>query len=177
MNYAFSLVESGYVPDILTRIGIRKLLSNRVRECQAAKPLKGKYIQELQKQEIALNTKEANEQHYEVPTEFFKLCLGPHLKYSSALFEGGSGDLGEAEIAMLELYAKRAEISDGHSILELGCGWGSLTLFLAGKFPKSQITVILMLSREFQIQKRNVNTLWEKLPNWATQILKSSLPT
>jgi cyclopropane fatty-acyl-phospholipid synthase-like methyltransferase len=135
----FALIESGVVPDFITRIGIRKLLSNRVEQCEMAAPNKVEYIKGLKERNIALNTQEANEQHYEVPTEFFKLSLGPNLKYSCCLFED-TEDLGDAELKMLDLYAKRAQIEDGMSILELGCGWGSLTLYLAKKYPNSNIT-------------------------------------
>ena len=138
-QYAFPLIESGYVPDFVTRVGIRKLLSNRVKQCQAAKAHKVEYIKELKEREIAINTKDANEQHYEVPSVFFDLSLGPHLKYSSCLFDN-TNDLGQAELDMLALYAERAGVEDGMSILDLGCGWGSNTLYLAQRFPTSKIT-------------------------------------
>ena len=135
----FALIETGYVPDFLTRIGIRKLLSNRVKQCQQAKSSKVEYIKNLKEREIAINTKDANDQHYEVPSVFFNLSLGPRLKYSSCLFEN-TNDLGQAELDMLALYAERAGVEDGMSILDLGCGWGSNTLYLAERFPNSKIT-------------------------------------
>ncbi len=85
---------------------------------------------------------EANRQHYEVPTEFFFRVLGKHLKYSSGYWPTPQTTLDEAEAAMLDLTVKRAEIQDGQQILELGCGWGSLTLWMADRFPKSQITAV-----------------------------------
>jgi cyclopropane-fatty-acyl-phospholipid synthase len=91
---------------------------------------------------IAVETRAANEQHYEVPPEFFAHALGPNLKYSSALFAPGVTELGEAEEAMLALTAERAGLKDGQDILELGCGWGSLTLYVARRFPAARITAV-----------------------------------
>lgn len=99
------------------------------------------YINGLKKKEtIAICTDEANEQHYEVPTRFFELCLGENLKYSCGLWECGAQTLEESEIAMLEDYCIKAQVQDGMKILDLGCGWGSLSLFLAKKYPNSSIT-------------------------------------
>jgi cyclopropane-fatty-acyl-phospholipid synthase len=89
---------------------------------------------------IAINTDASRAQHYEVPTEFYERVLGPRLKYSCCWFERGDESLAEAELAMLELYVARAQLQDGQHILELGCGWGSLSLWLAEKFPRSWIT-------------------------------------
>jgi cyclopropane-fatty-acyl-phospholipid synthase len=82
----------------------------------------------------------ANAQHYEVPTRFYQLCLGQRLKYSSAYFSDGATTLDIAEVAMLKLTCQRAELADGQNILELGCGWGSLSLWMAEQYPKAQIT-------------------------------------
>eukprot|EP00842_Homolaphlyctis_polyrhiza_P004233 jgi/Hompol1/4810/HPOL_003894-RA len=131
------LLDTGYVPDIALRYGIRTLLARRSASLTypTAAELdnaKSKYIQTLKDREaIAIHTKEANEQHYEVPTDFYLLCLGERLKYSSCLFETGAKTLDEAETAMLELYVERSGVKDGMRILDLGCGWGSLSLFLA----------------------------------------------
>jgi cyclopropane fatty-acyl-phospholipid synthase-like methyltransferase len=154
-----ALVESGVVPDFVTRMGIKYLLGKTsqslkrptVQEQEAAKR---DYIMALKQRDIAYNTKEANEQHYEVPTEFFDLCLGPHKKYSCCLFDN-TNDLAEAELKMLELYTQRAQIQDGMSILELGCGWGSLSLFLAQKYPNSRILGISnsKTQREYIMQR------------------------
>ncbi|RKO93677.1 S-adenosyl-L-methionine-dependent methyltransferase [Blyttiomyces helicus] len=136
-------LESGLLPDAVLRTGIRYLLSRRVAQCQAAGggAYVSNYVKTLRHREtIAECTKEANEQHYEVPTEFFQLCLGKRMKYSSCLYENGAKTLEEAEDAMLDLYVQRAEIEDGMSILDLGCGWGSLSLYLAERFPNSKIT-------------------------------------
>jgi cyclopropane-fatty-acyl-phospholipid synthase len=106
----------------------------------------------------------ANEQHYEVPAEFYRYCLGRRLKYSSAFFSRGDETLDQAEEAMLELYVHRAEIADGQNILELGCGWGSLSLFLAERFPNAHITGVSNSNsqREFilaQAQERGLENL------------------
>src|SRR5207302_8214709 len=91
---------------------------------------------------IAIDTDAANAQHYEVPARFYQLCLGKHLKYSSGYWAEGSRSLSDAEEAMLTLTSERAELHDSDSILELGCGWGSLSLFMAARFPKSKIVAV-----------------------------------
>ena len=91
---------------------------------------------------VAVRADAANEQHYEVPAEFFELCLGPRLKYSSCLYPPGIDDLGLAEEAMLALTCDRAQLEDGQDVLELGCGWGSLTLWMAERYPASRITAV-----------------------------------
>ncbi|KAH6568064.1 hypothetical protein BASA60_008771 [Batrachochytrium salamandrivorans] len=140
------ILDTGYVPDMLLRAGVRSLLARRCATlthatAAAADETKTAYIKLLKEREaIAINTKEANEQHYELPTEFFQLCLGSRLKYSSCLFDKEDvHTLDEAEVAMLDLYCVRAGVQDGMRILDLGCGWGSLTLYLAKRFPKSEI--------------------------------------
>ncbi|KAJ3195040.1 hypothetical protein HDU82_002246, partial [Entophlyctis luteolus] len=149
-------LDAGVIPDFILRFAIRRFLASTAASF-AGTPLnvaefkKKKYIEDIRSlNQIALNTKEANEQHYEVPTEFFLTHLGPRMKYSSAFynFEGIPDSdgvirrpktLAAAEIAMMDLYVQRAGVVDGMSILELGCGWGSLTLFLAERFPNSKI--------------------------------------
>jgi cyclopropane-fatty-acyl-phospholipid synthase len=139
------LIERDLVPDFLLRKGIRGLLRQRLREedkgsAAANKKHKLALIEELKNSPIAIETKAANEQHYEVPTEFYQYCLGPHLKYSSCFYREGVTDLGTAERDMLELTCERAELKEGMDVLELGCGWGSLSLFMAAKFPGSRFT-------------------------------------
>lgn len=135
------LLERGVIPDPIVRAGIRSLLRSRLRE-ESRLARKASFIEELERSPIALHTEAANAQHYEVPAAFFEQVLGPHLKYSSALWEPGTRTLGEAERAMLELTVERAAIVDGDRILELGCGWGSLTLFMASRFPASTIVAV-----------------------------------
>ena len=91
---------------------------------------------------MAIATREANEQHYEVPSDFFQRVLGKHLKYSSCYYAPGVTSLDEAEATMLALTCERAQLRDGEDILELGCGWGSLTLWMAAHFPKARITAV-----------------------------------
>jgi len=138
-----SLLEKNLLPDWLVRIGIRRLLAQRIRDESAAGaprvPL-GEYVHDLKHRPIAEDTQAANTEHYEVPTAFFRRCLGKRLKYSGCLYPTGRETLDEAEEAMLALYVDRAQIVDGLEILELGCGWGSLSLYLAERFPAARIT-------------------------------------
>jgi cyclopropane-fatty-acyl-phospholipid synthase len=142
-----SILEKDLLPDWMIRAGIRKFLKQRIKE----ETLAGrenpevhlrKYAEDLRQRPIAENTVAANEQHYEVPTAFYKKCLGPRLKYSGCLFPTGHETLRQAEEAMLALYVERGQLADGQEILELGCGWGSLTLYLAERFPTTQITAV-----------------------------------
>jgi cyclopropane-fatty-acyl-phospholipid synthase len=99
-----------------------------------------RFVEQSRRGPIAVHTAAANQQHYEVPSEFYKLVLGPNLKYSSAYFAPGVDTLEAAERYMLDLTAKRARLEDGQRVLELGCGWGSLSLFMARRFPNCRIT-------------------------------------
>ncbi len=141
------LIERGWLPDPLVRAGIRGLLRGRLRklelgDVEAERQALAGIVDELRESPIAVETDAANEQHYEVPPAFFERVLGPHLKYSGCLFESGVADLGQAEAAMLRLTCQRAGLEDGQRILELGCGWGSLTLWMAEHYPGSQITAV-----------------------------------
>jgi cyclopropane-fatty-acyl-phospholipid synthase len=135
------LLEHGAIPDPIVRAGIRSLLRSRLRD-ESRLARKAAFIEELRKSPIALHTEAANAQHYEVPAAFFEQVLGPHLKYSSGLWERGTRTLADAERAMLDLTVERAAIVDGDRILELGCGWGSLTLFMAARFPSSTVVAV-----------------------------------
>ena len=139
------LCERGLVPDFLTRYGIRKLCEQRLRDehdadLDRADARFRTLLSELRSSPIAIETAAANEQHYEVPTRFFELSLGKRLKYSGCYYPDGDETLDEAEEKMLALYGERAELKDGMRILELGCGWGSLTLWMAERFPNARIT-------------------------------------
>ncbi|MDA1104743.1 MAG: cyclopropane-fatty-acyl-phospholipid synthase [Gemmatimonadetes bacterium] len=136
-----ALAERGFVPLSWLRLGIRNLLKQRLRDSASAPSIEA-FTRELAESPIALATDKANEQHYELPPEFFALVLGPHLKYSGAFWPDGTKDLDGAEIRMLELTCARAELEDGQDILELGCGWGSLTLHMARTYPNSRITAV-----------------------------------
>ncbi|HEV7986264.1 MAG TPA: cyclopropane-fatty-acyl-phospholipid synthase family protein [Steroidobacteraceae bacterium] len=139
------LLERDVLPDGVLRFGIRRLLRQRLREqhrgnIEARSRARQRLVEQLRRSPIAIETAAANEQHYEVPTRFFQLCLGKRLKYSSGLWSAGVDSLDAAEEAMLRLTCERARIADGQSILELGCGWGSLSLWLAEHYPGARIT-------------------------------------
>lgn len=139
------LCERGLVPDALTRLGIRRLCAQRLRDEQSGDAVAAyerfrTRLDELRRSPVAIETDAANRQHYEVPARFFELCLGKRLKYSSCLYPRGDESLDAAEEAMLAAYGERAELADGQRILELGCGWGSLTLWMAERFPNARIT-------------------------------------
>ncbi|MBX7221449.1 MAG: cyclopropane-fatty-acyl-phospholipid synthase family protein [Blastocatellia bacterium] len=140
-----SILEKNLLPDSLIRMGIRRLLAERLRlenkgDVERQRQALLETIGELRRSPIAIETKAANEQHYEVPTRFYQLCLGKRLKYSSGLWPAGVTTLDEAEEQMLALTCERAQLADGQHILELGCGWGSLSLWMAEKYPHSRIT-------------------------------------
>jgi cyclopropane-fatty-acyl-phospholipid synthase len=135
------LLDRQLVPDPVVRAGIRQLLRARIRD-EARLDRKARFIDELRHSAVALHPGDANTQHYDVPVGFFKLVLGPHLKYSSGLWEPGTETLAGAEAAMLALTAERAGIANGQHILELGSGWGSLTLYLAERFPASRLVAV-----------------------------------
>lgn len=141
------LAERGLLPDWMIRHGIRRLLRQRLRDefdhdPEAAGARTQALIDELASSAIAIETDAANEQHYEVPAEFYRLALGPHLKYSSGYWPEGVSSLEQAEQAMLAASCEQAELDNGQRILELGCGWGSLTLWMASQYPDSQITAV-----------------------------------
>lgn len=164
-----SLLERNLVPDFLVRIGIRRLLRERLHEedkgsAEANKKHLQALVEELKRSPLAIETKAANEQHYEVPTEFYKLCLGKHLKYSGCYYKEGVNDLNTAEYDMLELTCERAELQNGQQVLELGCGWGSLSLFMSARFPQSDFTVVSNSTTQkifidSEAKKRNINNL------------------
>lgn len=142
-----TLIEQDKLPDFILRIGIRRLLKQRLQDetvgdAEAQQHRLNKLISKLKTEPIAIHTADANQQHYEVPTAFYKYCLGKHLKYSSGYWNPGVTSIDTSEQDMLELTTKRADLRNGQYILELGCGWGSLTLFMAKKYPNSKITAV-----------------------------------
>jgi cyclopropane-fatty-acyl-phospholipid synthase len=146
-SLALTLLERDWLPDALIRFGIRRLLVERLREerkpdAEAQQAHLMRFVEELRASPVAIATREANEQHYEVPSEFFQRVLGRHLKYSSCYFAPGVTTLDEAEAKMLALTCERARLQDREDILELGCGWGSLTLWMAAHFPNARITAV-----------------------------------
>lgn len=137
------LVERDLVPDWVLRAGIRQLIHQRLRHEDKGDPELAqahlmRYIEQLNASPIATHTYYANQQHYEVPAAFFERVLGVHRKYSCCYWAEGD-TLDTAERRMLDLTAERARIEDGHSILDLGCGWGSFSLYAASRFPKSRV--------------------------------------
>jgi cyclopropane-fatty-acyl-phospholipid synthase len=142
-----TLLERDLLPDFAIRKGIRHLLRERLRDESlpdehARSRHLDLYADDLRTRRIAEQTAAANEQHYEVPAAFYQLCLGHRLKYSCCFYATGTETLDEAEDAMLRLYVERAGLVDGQRVLDLGCGWGSLTLYLAERFPRMRITSV-----------------------------------
>lgn len=142
MSILIKLAENGRLPDTLIRTGIRKLLAERLDSVDAERKTTHEWIQLMESRPLAEHTDAANEQHYEIPADYFKTVLGPHLKYSSGYWSGTASTLTSSESDMLALTCKRAELSNGQTILELGCGWGSLSLWMAERYPESPITAI-----------------------------------
>ncbi|HEV2696068.1 MAG TPA: cyclopropane-fatty-acyl-phospholipid synthase family protein [Verrucomicrobiae bacterium] len=139
------LLEKNWLPDWLIRIGIRRLLAERLREENKGGVVEQrahllKLVAELKQSPIAIETVAANTQHYEVPTRFYQLSLGKRLKYSGAYWPADVNTLDIAEQTMLQLTCARAKLADGQDILELGCGWGSLSLWMAEQYPNARIT-------------------------------------
>ena len=145
MDKMISLIERGWVPDLLIRTGIRQLLRKRLSEEKINFKNKdhiSSFVGTLCARPIAVDTLKANDQHYELPPSFFNLVLGKYNKYSSCYWGDGATSLDEAEASSLKITCERAELSDDMDILELGCGWGSLSLWMAEKYPNSRITSI-----------------------------------
>ncbi len=141
------LAERGRVPDAVVRAGIRRLLRQRLIQEDPGGPerrlaRKRGFLRELSEGPIAPVPEKANEQHYEVPAEFFQQVLGPRLKYSACFWPSRATELAAAEEAALAGTCDRAELEDGQRILELGCGWGALTLWMAERYPASRITAV-----------------------------------
>ncbi len=146
-SLAINWAERGLVPDYGLRAGIRRLLEKRLDEisaddCEAGAEIESRFIAAMHESPIALVPELANEQHYEVPADFFKHCLGKHRKYSSCFWDENTQSLDEAEALALKLTCEHADLKDGQDILELGCGWGSLTLWMGAHFPNSKITAV-----------------------------------
>lgn len=141
------LIYTGYIPDFLIRFGIRVQLRDRIASLQTEDVesdmlRKMQIVEELKSLPIALKEDAANEQHYEVPAAFYDMCLGPRKKYSSGLWPEAKTTFEESEVKMLELYCRRAGVQDGMRVVDLGCGWGSLTLYLLEKYPNIKVTSI-----------------------------------
>ncbi len=145
MGLAIKLAESGSLPDSIVRQGIRQLVKQRLVEISANNSEIGmahmtQFIADMNAAVIAPVPELANAQHYEVPAAFFHYCLGTNRKYSSCFWMPDTKTLDEAEVLALTQTCDHADLQDGQAILELGCGWGSLSLWMAAKFPKAIIT-------------------------------------
>ena len=149
MKVFWWLLVKGWMPDVILRWKIRGGLSGLMAKMDKEEKnyeervkFENDFVKEIKESPIAIHQDDANDQHYEVPADFFRIVLGPHLKYSSCVFKDDSTALTEAEIDMLELYVERSQMKDGLSLLDLGCGWGSVALFMAARFPKSKVTAL-----------------------------------
>ena len=144
---AVSWTEQGLVPDSVIRHGIRRLLRRRLHniqadDCELAAATQAGFVEMMNASPIALVPELANEQHYEVPAEFFCEVLGDHRKYSACYWPVGVETLDEAEEEALRITSMHAGIEDGMQVLDLGCGWGSLSLWIAERFPNCSVTSV-----------------------------------
>ena len=147
ISFLIKLAEKKLIPDFIIRQGIRNLLKKRIQSLvsnNSEKNIQNKiqFIEEMNSSSIAVLPELANEQHYEIPEEFYKYSLGKHKKYSSCYWNEKTKNLDEAELLSLKLTSQHAQLINGLNILELGCGWGSLTLWMAKQYPKSKITAV-----------------------------------
>jgi cyclopropane-fatty-acyl-phospholipid synthase len=141
------LIDRGVLPDAAIRLGIRKLLAERLRDedagdVEAQHERLREFLHLLRESPVAVHQDKANEQHYEVPTSFYQLVLGPRLKYSGALYPTGDETLAQAEEAMLDLSSRRARLADGMSVLDLGCGWGSFSFWILEHYPRCRVLAV-----------------------------------
>jgi cyclopropane-fatty-acyl-phospholipid synthase len=161
MSLGIELAERGLLPDSLLRTGIRHMVRTRLRDERALQDRSRTRAQALGDAEarlrnesgaaLAVDTDAANEQHYELSPEFFSTWLGPHLKYSCGFWDEEVSNLAQAEARALELSCQRAHIEDGQNVLDLGCGWGSLSIWIAERYPSSDVLAVSnsSLQREF----------------------------
>ena len=145
INTTLTLAEKGLLPDSIIRAGIRKLVATRLSDisannCEVGSKIFADFASNMNRANIAEVPELANAQHYEVPAEFFYQSLGTQRKYSSCFWLPETEDLDDAEILALQQTCDHADIQDGQHILELGCGWGSLSLWMATHYPNAQIT-------------------------------------
>jgi cyclopropane-fatty-acyl-phospholipid synthase len=160
--FGIELAEKGWVPDFLIRRGIHKMIRERLGEiaqpdCEALTEANRSFREHLSASPVALVPELANEQHYEVAPAFFERVLGRHMKYSCALWSDGVNDLDAAEARMLSVTSARAEICDGMDVLDLGCGWGSLSLWIAEHYPDCRVLAVSNSKpqREFILARRD----------------------
>ena len=168
MNLAVTAIAAAErlpVPDGALRFGIDRLVGRTRRLLANGGGISDRdFASAMVQWPIAVHTAEANAQHYEVPPEFFALVLGPRRKYSSCLYQAPNATLADAEIAALEETCAHAELKDGQDVLELGCGWGSLSLFMAERYPASRIVSVSnsasqRLHIEAEVARRGLDNL------------------
>ncbi|XP_057959261.1 (S)-coclaurine N-methyltransferase isoform X2 [Malania oleifera] len=171
-------LERNLLPDAVIRILTRLLLASRLRS--GYRPSSDLQLSDLlhfshclREMPIAIDTDKPKAQHYELPTSFFKLVLGKHLKYSCCYFPDKSSTLEDAEKAMLEVYCKRSRIEDGHTVLDVGCGWGSLTLYIAQNYANCRITGICNSST----QKAHIEEQCQELQLQNVEIIVADIST
>lgn len=161
LSLGLDAAERGWIPDLLLRWAIRGLCRQRLRleergNCDANREAIERFLAEMSSGPIAPVPEKANEQHYELPPEFFVGVLGPYRKYSCCHWGAGVRSLEEAERSALEITCQRAQLADGQEILELGCGWGSLSLWMARQYPNSRITAVSNSTPQRQFIERLV---------------------
>jgi len=135
-------LQDAPAPDPIVRAAVASLVAGAERRLEATPTTEADFVAAMQGRPVAEYAKAANEQHYQLPVAFFEAVLGPRLKYSSCLYPSGSETLVEAEVLALEATCVHADLKDGQSILELGCGWGSLSLWMAEHYPTARIVAV-----------------------------------
>ncbi len=150
------LAERGLLPDALVRLGIRRRLAERARTLAGTEPA---FLEELRRSPVALLPEKANAQHYELPAAFFERVLGPRMKYSACLFAPGVATLAEAEAQTLALTCERAGLEDGMRVLDLGCGWGSLSLWIAERYPRCRVLAVSNAKAQAEWIRRRCDAL------------------
>ncbi len=157
------LAERGLLPDSMIRFGIRRRLGSIRKELYSGdSPLPGKkqaFIEKLNTGPVALKQSRVNAQHYELPPEFFRTFLGPRRKYSCCFWQGKKSTLEEAEETMLKLTAERADIKENQRILELGCGWGSFSLWAAETYPSCRFHALSNSAPQVALIRREADAL------------------
>ena len=176
------LTENQLLPDFIIRFGIKQLLKKRLQtligsNSEINQNKKMKFIEAMNNAPIALVPELANEQHYEVPSKFYDYCLGKQKKYSSCYWDQKTKNLNHSETKAIQLTAQHACLENGQSVLELGCGWGSLTLWMAKNFPKSKITAVsnsksqksYILNEAKKRQLKNIKVITKDMNQFVTK--------
>lgn len=178
VEHLITFTERAPLPDIATRTGIEFLIGRTRRQLALDdNNTTQQFARDMAQFPIALATREANDQHYEMPARFFELILGKRRKYSCGFYENERSTLDQAEENALAQTAEHAGIANGQKILELGCGWGSLTLWIAEHFPGAHITAVsnsqsqraYILSRAKELDLQNVEVITADMNEFATK--------